>query len=457
MPGDRRDFLKQTLGAGAAGTALLAARQGIAQTAASAEKVAGANDRIRIALVGAGGQGRADLLTMLRTQKVDCVAIADVDDAQAEIAVKAVAESGHAKPDLVVRDYRRVLERPDIDAVVVGTPDHWHALVTIDACLAGKDVYCEKPLATSIAEGRAMVKAARKTGRIVQVGTQQRSTTHFGEAISFLRSGQLGKIRTVTVWAYLDWKAEIPPLPDEPAPLTVDYDMWLGPAPQRPFNRNRFHFTFRWYWDYSGGLMTDWGAHWLDVANWGMQLADGTVQVPTEVMSIGGKLGYPKDAMETPDTQQVLFKCSDYSIIWQHALGLGRGPEAREHGAAFHGNNGVLLLDRNGWEVVPETVFLSGPRSYRMTGIPQQPRGRGPEGLDLHVKNFLDCLRTRQRPAADVEVGHQSVSVCHLANIAYRTGRIVKWDPVAEQVIGDPEAQKLVSREYRAPWKLPIV
>ncbi len=457
MPRDRRDFLKKTLGAGASGAALLAARPALAQNAASVAKVAGANDRIRIALVGAGGQGRADLLTMMRTGRVDCVAIADVDDIQAQIALKALSDAGHPKPELVARDYRRVLERPDVDAVVVATPDHWHALVTIEACLAGKDVYCEKPLATSIAEGRAMVNAARKKNRIVQVGTQQRSTTHFDEAIKYLRSGELGKIRTVTVWAYLDWKAEIAPAPDEPAPLTVDYDMWLGPAPKRSFNRNRFHFTFRWYWDYSGGLMTDWGAHWLDVANWGMQLADGTVQVPTEIMSIGGKLGYPKDAMETPDTQQVLFKCRDYSIIWQHALGIGRGPEAREHGAAFHGNNGVLVLDRNGWEVVPETVYLNGPRNYKMTGLPKQLRGRGPEGLDLHVQNFLDCLRSRKRPVADVETGHQSVSVCHLANIAFRTGSIVKWDAAQEQVIGNPDAQKLVARDYRAPYKLPTV
>jgi predicted dehydrogenase len=456
MPRDRRDFLKKTLGAGAAGTALLAARQGLAQTAVSAGKVAGANDRVRVALIGAGGQGRADLQLLLRTKKVDCVAIADVDDAQAETAVKAIEEGGFAKPDLVVRDYHRILERPDVDAVVVATPDHWHALATIDACLAGKDVYCEKPLATTIAEGRAMVNAVHKTGRVVQVGTQQRSTPHFADAIKFLRSGELGKIRTVTVWAYLDWKAEIAPLPDEPAPLNVDYDMWLGPAPKRAFNRNRFHFTFRWYWDYAGGLMTDWGAHWLDVANWGMQLPDGTVQVPSEIMSIGGKLGYPKDAMETPDTQQVLFKCGDYSIIWQHALGIGRGPEAREHGAAFHGNNGVLVLDRNGWEVVPETVYLNGPRNYKMTGLPKQGVTRGSDGHALHVQNFLDCLRSRKKPIADVETAHQSVSVCHLANIAYRTGRVVKWDPAQEQVIGDPEAQKLVAREYRAPWKLPV-
>jgi predicted dehydrogenase len=457
MPRDRRDFLKKSLGAGAAGSALFAARPAAAQAAASAAQVVGANDRVRIALIGSGGQGRADLMQMLRTKKAECVAIADVDDAQSAVALKAIADEGFGKPAQVVKDYHAILERKDIDAVIVATPDHWHALATIEACMAGKDVYCEKPLATSIAEGRAMVAAARRYDRVVQVGTQQRSTPHFADAIKFLRSGQLGKIRTVTVWAYLDWKAEVPPVPDSEPPASADYDRWLGPAPKRPFNAARFHFTFRWYWDYSGGLMTDWGAHMLDVANWGMQTAEGQVQVPTEIMSIGGKLGYPNDAMETPDTQQVLFKCADYSIIWQHALGIGRGPEGREHGAAFHGNNGVLVVDRSGWEVFPETGSVGRPRAYKMTGVPKQGQARGTDGLSLHVQNFLECVRTRQRPIADVEVGHQSVSVCHLANIAYRTGRIVKWDPAKEQVVGDPEAQKLVSRAYRAPYRLPAV
>jgi predicted dehydrogenase len=456
MPSHRRDFLKKTLGAGAAGTALLAARGAAAQTAASTAAVAGANDRIRLALIGAGGQGRGDLLAMLRTKNAECVAVADVDDAQSQAALKAIADEGFRRPERVVRDYRQLLDDKSLDAVVVGTPDHWHALITIDACRAGKDVYCEKPLATSIAEGRAMVNAARKHERIVQVGTQQRSTPHFADAIEFLRTGQLGKIRTVTVWAYLDWKGELPPQPDSNPPASVDYDMWLGPAPKRPFNANRFHFTFRWFWDYSGGLMTDWGAHMLDVANWGMQRPDGSVQVPTEVMSIGGRLGYPNDAMETPDTQQVLFKCADYSIIWQHALGVGRGPEAREHGAAFHGNNGVLVVDRSGWEVLPETAAINAPRSYKMTGVPKRGTARGADGHSRHVQNFLECVRSRKRPTSDVEVGHQSVQVCHLANIAYRTGRIVRWDPVKEQVIGDPEAAKLVSRTYRAPYALPV-
>jgi predicted dehydrogenase len=456
MARDRRDFLKKTLTAGAGSTAWLAGRAASAQTVASAAQAAGANDRIRLALIGCGGMGRSDLLAMLRTRQADCIALCDVDDTQSAIAALAIEEEGFRKPELVTRDYRGVLERKDVDAVVVGTPDHWHALVTIESCMAGKDVYCEKPLATSIAEGRAMVTAARRYDRVVQVGTQQRSTPHFDDAIRYLRTGELGKIRTVTVWAYLDWKAEIPVQPDEAAPATVDYDLWLGPAPKRPFNRNRFHFTFRWYWDYSGGLMTDWGAHWLDVANWGMQTPDGRVQVPTEIMSIGGKLGYPRDAMETPDTQQVLFKCADFSILWQHAIGIGRGPEAREHGAAFHGNNGVLVLDRNGWEVLPETTAVDQPRRYKVAGVPLA--GKAPaDGHDLHVRNFLDCVKSRQRPIADVEVGHESVTACHLGNIAYRTGRIVKWDPVKESVIGDPEAQKLASRSYRAPWKLPTL
>ncbi len=457
MSRDRREFLKQALGAGAAGTAVLRAQASAGPASPSTARVGGASDRIRLALIGAGAQGRADLMAMLRGRKAECVAVADVDDAQAGLALKAIEEGEFRKPELVTRDYRRILDRADVDAVVIATPDHWHALQMIHACEAKKDVYLEKPLATTIAEGRAMVKAARKHETVVQVGTQQRSTPHFDDAVRFLRSGKLGKIRTVNVWAYLDWKAEMPTVPDSIAPTTVDYDMWLGPAPKRPFNANRFHLTFRWYWDYSGGLMTDWGAHWLDVANWGMQRPDGTVQAPTEIMSIGGKLGYPDDAMETPDTQQVLFRCGDFSILWQHALGIGRGPEGREHGAAFHGNDGVLVLDRNGWEVVPETTAVAAPRNYKMIGVPRQVQRRGPSGLELHVQNFLDCLRTRKRPVADVEVGHESSSVSHLGNIAYRTGRIVKWDPGREQVIGDAEASRLVSREYRAPWKLPAV
>ena len=454
MARNRRDFLKTSLTA--AGTGWLVGGSAAAQTAASSRKVAGANDRIRLGVIGAGGQGRQNLLAHLRTQQAECVALCDADDAMSALTATAVEKDGFSRPAFVTRDYRKLLDRQDVDAVIVATPDHWHALPMIDACMAGKDVYVEKPLATSIAEGRAMVAAARRYNRVVQVGTWQRSTPHFADAIAWLRQGELGKIRTVTCWCYLDWLGKTMAVPDGTAPATADYDLWLGPAPARPFNQNRFHFTFRWFWDYSGGLMTDWGAHLLDVANWGMQRPDGKVQVPTEVMSLGGKLGYPDDAMETPDTQQVLFKVGDFSMIWQHAVGLGRGHESREHGVAFHGNNGVLVVDRNGWEVFPETDSVGKKRAYKMAGVPKATKSRT-EGLDLHAKDFLECMRSRKTPAADVQIGHESVQTCHLANIAYRTGRIVRWDPARELVLDDPQANALVSRAYRAPWRLPAL
>ncbi len=365
-------------------------------------------------------------------------------------SVKSPAPAGQ-KPDLVTRDFRRVIDRKDIDAVIVATPDHWHPLPTIMACQSGKDVYVEKPLSVSIAEGRAMVNAARKYDRVVQMGTQQRSASHYTKAVEYVNSGKLGKIRLVRAWAYLDWVGELPVKPDGDPPASADYDLWLGPAPKRPFNPNRFHFSFRWYWDYCGGLMTDWGAHMIDIANWAMG-----IKAPSSAVSVGGKFGYPDDAMQTPDTQQVIWEYPQFSMVWEHALGVGRGPEAREHGVAFHGNEGVLVIDRAGWEVYPETVPGRGYREFRYAGLPRQGIGSEDSHL-LHVKNFLDSMRSRQRPRSDVEIGHNSMIACHLGNIAYRLGRQVKWDVENERMIGDEEAQRFVSRDYRAPWKLPEI
>jgi predicted dehydrogenase len=243
----------------------------------------------------------------------------------------------------------------------------------------------------------------------------------------------------------------IAPVPDSEPPSTVDYDMWLGPAPKRPFNRNRFHFNFRWYYDYSGGLMTDWGAHMIDIANWGMD-----VKAPRAAVSIGGKFGFPDDAEETPDTQQALWECDGFSMIWEHATAIGQGPYMRDHGVAFHGNNGVLVVDRGGWEVLPETETKSGRKSYRMIGEPR--RGTGGEDSHLkHVQDFLEAMDTRKPPRSDVEVGHNSMIACHLANIAFRLKRRVQWDADKEQFVGDQEAQRLVMPEYRAPWALPRI
>lgn len=439
----RRRFLVQSSGGA---LALAAGAQTV--SAQSQSRVAGANRRVRVALIGCGGMGNTDLRDFLRSG-AQCVALCDVDDAQVAKTRATLQKGFDQTPDLETRDFRRVLERQDIDAVIVATPDHWHALPTIQAVQAGKDVYVEKPLSLTIGEGRLMVEASRHHKRVVQMGTQQRSASHFADAVAFVQSGALGTIRLVKTWAYQDWMGNIPVVPDAPAPEGVDYDMWLGPAPLRPFNQNRFHFNFRWYYDYSGGLVTDWGAHMIDIANWGMN-----VVAPKAAASIGGKFGFPDDAEETPDTQQALWEFDGFSMIWEHATAIGQGPYMRDHGVAFHGNNGVLVVDRGGWEVLPETETVNRKKRYRMIGEPR--RGAGNEDSHLkHVQNFLDCMDSRQPPRSDVEVGHHSMIACHLANIAFRVKRRVEWDQATESIRNAAEAQALIHKAYRAPWTLP--
>ena len=407
------------------------------------------NDRITVGVIGCGDQGRSDLDALLRIPEVECAALCDVDDHRLAETAQSVADARGRKP-ATFRDFRNLLERRDIQAVVVATPDHWHALATVLACQAGKDVYVEKPLATSIAEGRVMVRAARRYGRIVQVGTQQRSAEHFREAIEIVRSGELGRMRFVRTWCCLDWKGPIGNPADRKPPDYVDYDLWLGPAPARPFNPMRFHHNFRWFWDYSGGLQVDWGAHMIDVVLWAL---GGT---PVGASSSGGKLGYPDDLRETPDTQLSTIEFKTHTVLWEHMLGCGLGPWQREHGVEFHGENGILVVDRGGYEVVSETDSFSQPgRVYRMKGKPR--RGSGEDFHFAHVRDFVRSVKTREKPAADVEIGHLSIIPSHLANIAFRLGRSVRWDAEKEEIPGDAEAQRMVGRTYRSPWALPQV
>jgi predicted dehydrogenase len=443
----RRKFMGETA---AAGAAVLAAAAGApAEAAGQKGRKPAPSDRVSIAVIGCGGQGRADLGAFLRIPAVDCLAVAEVDDQRLAEAVDFATSERGRRPD-GYRDFRKILDRKDIQAVVVAAPDHWHALPTILACQAGKDVYVEKPLATSIAEGRAMIKAARRYNRIVQVGTQQRSSDHFRDAVAFVRSGELGRLRFVRAWACLDWKGSIGHPADGAPPAGVDYNFWLGPAPQRPFNPMRFHHNFRWFWDYSGGLQVDWGAHMVDVVLWA--LGDS----PMSAAASGGKFGFPEDIRETPDSQKSLIEFKGYHVLWEHMIGCGVGPWQREHGVEFHGQNGILVVDRGGWEVYSETDNLNRPaRVFRMT-----PRPRQSSSQDFHlahVRNFIECLKTRATPAGDVEGAHLSILPCHLANIAFRVGRRVRWDAEKEEVIGDPEAQRLVGRVYRKPWALPEV
>jgi predicted dehydrogenase len=446
----RREFVGGTVKAATGAAAWSAAAS--SRRADGADQTSprvGANDKITVALIGCGGQGRSDLGALLRLREVECAALCDVDDHRLSETAQSVADQRGRRPD-TYRDFRKVLERKDVQAVVVATPDHWHALPTVLACQAGKDVYVEKPLATSIAEGRAMVRAARRYNRIVQVGTQQRSAEHFQEAVDIVRSGELGKMRFVRTWCCLDWLGPLGNPADRKPPDYVDYDMWLGPAPARAFNPLRFHENFRYFWDYSGGLQVDWGAHMIDVALWAL---GGT---PLRASAGGGKIAYPNDIRETPDTQLSQIQLKEYPLLWEHMIGAGLGPWQREHGVEFHGENGVLVVDRGGYEVVPETDALSGTgRVYRMKGQPRRPASE--DFHFAHVRNFVACLKTRETPVADVEVGHLSIIPSHLANISYRLGRGVAWDAAKEEIPGDPEGQRLVGRAYRSPWVLPQV
>lgn len=432
----RRRFLRTSARAAAA----VPAFSGLLLTAAGAGRDAvRPNAKVRVGLIGAGGMGRGDLATFLLNPEVDCPIVCDVDDAQAAQASRLVQDQrGHA-PD-TAKDFRRVLERKDVDVVLIATPDHWHALPTVLACQAHKDVYVEKPLATSIAEGRAMVDAARQHRRIVQMGTQWRSGAHWKDAVEFVQSGKLGAVSLVRGWAFHDWISPMPVAKDGPVPAGVDYDLWLGPAPQRPFNPNRFHFNFRWFWDYAGGLMTDWGVHLINIMLWAMGPTP-----PRSILSSGGNFDR-SSAWETPDAQTTVYEFPSYTLIWEHRNGIGIGLNSRPWGISFTGSLGTLFLNDAGWEIVGERR----PAALE----PQKAPGSG-DPRPAHVRNFLDAVRSRRPPVEPPEFAHFVSTVAHLGNIAFRTGRKVTWDAARERVSGDPEADRLTTVAYRKPWALP--
>ena len=435
----RREFLYQTAMIGSGIALLPRSLYGMGWRVAP-------SDRIRVGLIGCNSMGWVNLNSYLEHPEVECVAICDVDDEPLDRRMADVEKKAGKRPAHRYKDWRKLIDNKDIDVVIIGTPDHWHCLQMIAACEAGKDVYCEKPLANSIEECNLMVKAAQRYNCVVQVGQRQRSGPHWQDAVAFVNSGKLGKIRTVRVFAYLNWVSSIPVLADEPVPPGVDYDMWLGPAPKRPFNPNRFHFNFRWFWDYAGGLMTDWGVHLLDYALYAMN-----VQTPQSVMATGGKFGYPDDACETPDLLQTIYTFDGFTILWDHAIGIGNGHYGREHGIGFVGENGTLVVDRNGWEVIPE-VINGNPL---MEAVPFTATYGGFD-LDLHVKNHLECIKSRNRNTnATVEIGAHIAKFSQLGNIAYRTGKKIVWDGI--KITNDKEANKYLAANYRNPWKLPKV
>jgi len=398
----------------------------------------GPNSKLRLGLIGCGGIGQVDLDCILGHPDVDCVVIADLDDAMTAKGLAVCKNRERKKPD-TVKDFRRVLDRKDVDIVLIATPDHWHAIPTIMACQAGKDIYVEKPLAKSIDEGRAMLTAAQKHDRIVQMGSQWRSCQHMMEAAEFVKSGKLGKVGMVRGWAYLDWLPSVGKPADCPPPPGIDYDMWLGPAPQRPFNPNRFHFNFRWFWDYAGGLMTDWGVHLFNMISMGLPLKN-----PKSVVSSGGKYVLD-DNSETPDSQVTTYEFANFMMVWEHKAGLAVGINNHPWGIAWYGTEGTIMMNDAGWEIIPEKRKASlDPEKHRSSGDPRP----------AHLRNFLDCVKSRKQPVLNLELGHHLSNLAHLGNIAYRTGTKITWDAENEHVVNNTAADKLVGVTYRTPWKL---
>lgn len=405
---------------------------------------------IRVGFIGTGGQGMANLKALLP----HATAVCDVDKHHLVSAVKLVATETGRQPKQF-GDYRKMLEDKSIDAVLIATPDHWHALPAIEACEAGKDVYCEKPLTLTIAEGQKIVKAAARTKRILQTGSQQRSEGKFLQAAEYIRNGRLGKIKRVLVGlSGVNWTTD-PPVRDSKPPRELDYDFWLGPAPWRPYNKQHVHYYFRFFWDYSGGQMTNWGAHHLDIVQWALGMdASGPVEIegrgefdPAKRFEVPVKF-----AVTYKYTNAVTVECRS-PLIQVAELLPDKREQAREilngkdefHGTIFEGEKGLLYVNRGVVRVWPEEIFdepikSTDTRLYASTD---------------HHRNWLDCIKTRQAPICDAQVGHRSATVCHLGNISLRTGRKIHWNPATEEIVGDAEAAKWVDKAYRKPWKLP--
>lgn len=404
-------------------------------------------DQINIGAIGINGMGWSDTKAALKVPGVNLVALCDVDKNVLDKRLKELAALNiDAAKVKVYGDYRKLLENKDVDAVIIGTPDHWHCLQMTEACQLGKHVYVEKPIGNSITECNVMVAAQKKYNRVVQVGQWQRSQQHFRDAIEFVHSGKLGNIRTAKVWCYQGWMKPDIVRPNSAPPAGVDYAGWLGPAPAKPFNASRFHFNFRWFWDYAGGLMTDWGVHLIDYALFGMK-----ADVPETVMALGGRFAYPELAEETPDTLTTLYEFEKFNMVWDHAMGIDNGQYGRDHGIAFVGNNGTLVLDRGGWEVIEEK------NSKNKVSKPHVKPSEN--GLDKHMENFMSVIRSGKMEAltAPIQVGANVAIVAQMGNIAFRSGKRLAWDKAAGKFTDDAVNKEYLAKTYHNGYTIPLL
>jgi predicted dehydrogenase len=402
----------------------------------------GANDTLVIGAIGINGMGWSDTKALLNIPGVKLAAICDVDQNVLEKREAEMKAQGVRVKTFT--DYRKLLEEKEIDAVVIGSPDHWHALMMIHSCQAGKHVYVEKPIGNSVGECLAMVAAQEHYGTVVQVGQWQRSQQHFQDAVNYLATGVLGPIRTVKVWCYQGWMRPDPIVPDSDPPKGVDYQRWLGPAPLKPFNSSRFHFHFRWFWDYAGGLMTDWGVHLLDYALLGMKAS-----LPKTIVGLGGKFAYPDLAEETPDTLTTLYEFDHFNLVWDSAMGIDNGSYGRDHGIAFIGNHGTLILNRGGWEVIEER------QSENKVAKPLvKPSDNG---LQKHAQNFVAAIRANDpsKVNCSIQEGAHVATVAQMGNISYRSGEKLYWDVTKNRFTDEVINKEYLTNTYHNGYSLP--
>ncbi len=425
---------RQFLGSSAKNAAGMAAGiVGIAGTSNPSHASPSSNsldNKIHLGVIGVRNRGKVLATKFASLPNVEVVALADIDPKQLAAVGIAVADIA-ARPPELESDFRTLLDAKEIDAVVVATPDHWHADMAILACQAGKDVYLEKPVANSIRDSQRVVAVARGTGRIIQTGLQQRSGSHFQSAITAIHTGQIGRVNLAKAWSVYR-RNSIGFHSDTEPPVDVDYDLWLGPAAHRPFNPNHFHHNWRWQWDFSGGELSNWGIHMLDVARWGLN-----VDWPVRISASGGNLHFHDDT-QTPDTLNVTYMFDAKTILWEHRQWSTHGIEGRSAGVAFYGDRGTLVVDRSGWKIYDRKDAASVNASNLLTP---------------HLQNFVDCVRSRQTPAADVYTGHVSSSLGHLGNIAFRAGHEVNFDATRTTLEGDNKANALLDGPARREWE----